>query len=116
MTAALAAIRHLLDVSHTVPDLALLRAKLGNGQLGRVDHDQHTLTICASVSEPEIAAEVLLHQLARLDHGRGRELQALRETMRILAPNEDHPLAESRVEELAAHLGMPMHAIRDAMR
>jgi hypothetical protein len=116
MTAALAAIRHLLDVSHTIPDLALLRVKLGNGQLGRVDHDQHTLTICASVSEPEIAAEVFLHQLARLDHGRGREHQALRDTLQMLAPTEDQPLTESRAEELAAHLHVPMDAIRTAMR
>jgi hypothetical protein len=115
ITAALAAIRQLIVMSATIPDLALRWAKLGPANLGRVDHDQHTVTLCETLTEPEIASEVLLYQLLRLDHGPGRDEHALRATLQQLVPPEEQPPTPARVEEIAAHLGVSIEAIHAAL-
>jgi hypothetical protein len=115
MSAALAAIRQLLDITHTITDLGFTRAKLGAGQLGAVDHNLRIVILCLSVSEPDIAAEVLTYQFARLDHGPGRDQYALRDALQQLVPPEELPLSDLRIEELAAHLGVDIDAIQAAL-
>jgi hypothetical protein len=114
MTAAASiALHHLLAVLGTGIDIAFRSDKLGDGQTGRCDHGAREITIDNGAEGDRLAAAVL-YQTARIDHGPGRDRQALRETLRKLTGEADPDDAD--IDRLASDLGVDPSAILAALR